>query len=310
LAVDLLIQIAIFVLVFFVVAFAESALSAVFMVPLLLSNKAFMQQISGSFLDAGGGAGSPTIAELSNSITQSPEALLVMLFATIAGIVVVVLYCRLIEKRKVATLGLTRKHALREYLVGLAVGTLMFALVVALGVATGAMTYGGMAGASATLILLLLVAFMIQSMSEELLCRGYFLVSLANRQNLALAVFISSCLFGILHVFNAGVTPLAIVNIILFGLFAGVYMLKRGDIWGIGAVHAAWNFTQGSIFGINVSGLPLSHSVFSFTPVEGHSLISGGSFGMEAGLAATAVLIAALTVALLVRAKDPVIAPC
>ncbi|HBT94782.1 MAG TPA: hypothetical protein DEB24_01105 [Coriobacteriia bacterium] len=304
-ALDLLIQVAIFVLIFLVIGVAESVIAGIALIPMMLLDGSFIRQM-GTSLGAGQTASSPDeLMQATLAIMQSPQMMIISLFTTVIAIVVVLVYCRFIEKRRLATLGLRRGHAVREYLVGLAIGTCMFSAVVAIGLATGTMTYAGLAGGSMVLILLLLVGFLIQSMSEELLLRGYFLVSLANRQGLTVAIVISSCFFGLLHIFNPGVTPLAIVNIILFGLFAGVFLVKRGNIWSIGAIHAAWNFSQGGIFGINVSGTVQSESIFAFTPVAGADLISGGSFGMEAGLAATAVLVVALMAALLMKSRTP-----
>ncbi len=308
-ALDLLIQIAIFVAVFLVVMIFEGILGALFMIPAMLLDGSFVQQLSLSVQSGGAAATSGDVMEMANSIMQSPLVMIATLFATAGAFVVVIFYCRVIEKRNVATLGFRRGNAVREYLVGLGIGALMFAAVVGIGVVSGSLTYAGLAGGSLVLIVLLLIAFMVQSMSEELLCRGYFLVSIANRQNLAVAIIVSSCVFGLLHIVNPGVTFLAILNIVLFGIFAGIYMLKRGNLWGIGAIHATWNFTQGSVFGIHVSGLNVTESVFSFIPAGNLTLINGGSFGMEAGLAASIVLVAAIVIALFMKTKDQALAP-
>jgi hypothetical protein len=149
---------------------------------------------------------------------------------------------------------------------------------------------------------------MIQGMNEELLCRGYFMVSLARRQHLAVAVVISSVAFGLLHLPNANVSWLAVLNIVLFGCLMGFYILKRGNIWGAGAIHTAWNFAQGNVFGISVSGMAPMPSVFSFAPTGSGDLIGGGAFGIEGGLAATIVLLVGTVLVLFLknaRAAEP-----
>lgn len=62
-------------------------------------------------------------------------------------------------------------------------------------------------------------------------------------------------------------------------------------------LHAAWNFTQGGLFGLPVSGTPTAGLVRSV--VDGPWLMSGGAFGIEA--APTAVALCMLTAMILLR---------
>ncbi|HZK27488.1 MAG TPA: hypothetical protein VFD00_08125 [Thermoclostridium sp.] len=64
-----------------------------------------------------------------------------------------------------------------------------------------------------------------------------------------------------------------------------------------------WNFAQGNIFGISVSGMDMMASVFSFAPTNEGELINGGTFGLEGGLAVTIVLILATIAVLLVKVR-------
>ena len=96
------------------------------------------------------------------------------------------------------------------------------------------------------------------------------------------------------------------VNLTLFGVFASVYFIKRGSIWGIAAIHSIWNFVQGNLYGIKVSGTESSCSVFSSVSAEGKTLINGGDFGLEGGLAVTVVLVIGILFLLTRRAKDAV----
>ena len=52
-----------------------------------------------------------------------------------------------------------------------------------------------------------------------------------------------------------------------------------------------WNFVQGNFYGIPVSGLEMSDSVFTTTINEELELINGGTFGAEGGLATTIVML-------------------
>lgn len=116
--------------------------------------------------------------------------------------------------------------------------------------------------------------------------------SLGSR-NTALAIFVNSAAFGIVHGLNPGLTPLAMVNLILFGLFASLYVILFDDIWGACAIHSVWNFMQGNIYGISVSGSGQSESVFSTNHQSSHGFLTGGSFGIEGSIFTTIVLLIA-----------------
>ena len=301
--VNLIIEIGIFVLVFLVSGYLlEGIMGAVFMMPVLFTSDAF---ITASTQNGGRPPDMETITAVLNQLRSTPQIAIAMLFATVGGIAGSVIYCRCIEGRKLRTMGFRRGHIIREYLVGLLIGAVMFSVTVAIAVVTGSLTYGGLAGASILILLLFFFGFLVQGMSEEVLCRGYFLVSLARRQHMAVAVIVSSCFFGALHLMNDNIGVLPMVNLILFGCFEGVYLLKRGNIWGAAAIHSSWNFTQGNVFGISVSGMSLQPSVFIFEPTVDGTLISGGAFGIEGGLAASIVLAAALIIGLLMKCADP-----
>ena len=124
------------------------------------------------------------------------------------------------------------------------------------------------------------------------MCRSYLMVSIGRRYPMWLAVLLNALLFSTLHIGQSGMGLLAFINLTLFGAFASIYFIKRGSIWGIGAVHSIWNFVQGNFYGVKVSGLSISCSVLDSVSVEGRVLINGGAFGLEGGLAVTLVLVA------------------
>ena len=241
------------------------------------------------------------LASAENMLTNE-KYMLISNFATVVTIVGAVIYCTKIEKRKLSTMGIVRKNAAKDYLIGFAIGIGLFAAALLLCVVTGAAKVR-FSGGSFGIILLFLISYLIQGMSEEVLLRGYFMISLARKNSIGWAVIMSSVMFALLHIFNAGISLLAIVNITLYGMLMAVYMLKHGNIWGVCAIHSAWNFVQGNIFGVQVSGMPLCESVFA-TELTGSKWITGGDFGMEGGLAVTLVLLAALAVMLLRKRKS------
>lgn len=303
---DLIIEIAIFVLVFLICnVVLESIADMIFLIPALFMNSSFTAALSTAIQSGPSGLNGGVSSEIINQVMASPQASIAALFATVGAIVGAIIYVRFVEGRKIRTMGIRRGHILREYLVGLIIGAVMFGAATGIAVASGGLIYGGLAGASVGMLLFFFVGFMVQGASEEVLCRGYLLTTLARRQHLAVAVLVSSCLFGAMHLLNENVAALGIVNIILFGGFEAIYLLKRGNIWGVAAIHTAWNFTQGNVFGISVSGMATQPSILQFTPATGSALMSGGAFGLEGSLSASIVLIIAIICALLLKNADP-----
>lgn len=300
---NLFLEILMFLGVFIVVQIIMAIPIVGLEVILLLTNADAMAAIMAGDLQA-------TIA-IEMEILASEPMMVGQLLATSLMILITILFCKLIQKRKPSTLGYKKPGMWKEYGIGALVGLGLMTIIVLIGMVTGslelqfnkeALTAGGMG-----MLVLLLIGFLIQGMSEEVLCRGYFLVSIArNKGNVWLGIIVSSIAFAALHLGNLGIAPLAFVNLILFGVFAGVYFIKRGNIWGIAAIHSIWNFAQGNIFGILVSGNDFGTTVFTSTINENMTFINGGDFGLEGGILTTIVLTAATVVMLRTQQKDVV----
>ena len=233
-------------------------------------------------------------------------ALLIALFATLVTVGLVLLFCLVCEKRSLLSLGLIGRGAATEYAWGLLGGILLFGLSILLCLLTGTVTLSpAKTSPSLGLLLLFLLAFLIQGMSEELLCRSYLMVSLSRGLPLWLCVTLNALLFSLLHIGNPGVSVTALVNVFLFGVFASLLTLRRGSIWMVAGLHSMWNFAQGNLFGSPVSGIDRLPSPITAEVSDGgwQTLINGGSFGPEGGLAVTAVLTLACGVVLFMPTK-------
>lgn len=226
---------------------------------------------------------------------------MVALLACIFPILVCFLWVKLVEKRKVSSLGLKKDRFLIKFMKGFGIGFLMFSLVTLLMYSFGIITLkqGLSIGVrSIPSILVIIPGWIIQSSSEEILTRGWFMNVVGAKHKPIIGFIISSALFGFLHIFNPGVNILSIINIILVGFMFGLYVIYTQDLWGACGIHAAWNFSQGNIFGFKVSGLELnSDSLLKFSS-NGHNLLTGGEFGPEASIFATIVI--SITIGILV----------
>ena len=79
-------------------------------------------------------------------------------------------------------------------------------------------------------------------------------------------------------------------------MFAGVWLavayLRTRSLWFPLGVHWAWNWALGSLFGLPVSGINdlAPHPLLHGTDL-GPAWLTGGSYGIEGGLACTITLI-------------------
>lgn len=275
------------ILIFIAVYLVSSILMVVVMLPaqliMLFSNKDYMEAAVSNNL--------AEIADLSMQIAASDTFLIFSLFCDIVLIGVTFLFCRLIQKRKLRTLGFCKKGFVKEYLSGAVLGFLFFSVAVLGSVLTGGLKIEKSSSAfSLGLFALFLLGFMVQGMAEEVLCRGYFLVSFSRRYPMYAGAIINALLFAALHLLNGGISVLAFLNLFLFGIFASLYFINRKSIWGIGAFHSIWNLVQGNFYGIRVSGINIQSSLFTSVSYEGKELLNGGAFGLEGSIMVTIVL--------------------
>ena len=74
------------------------------------------------------------------------------------------------------------------------------------------------------------------------------------------------------------------------GVMLGAAYMWARSLWLPIGLHAAWNFTQGFIFGVPVSGEEVHGLVRA--KLSGPPLLSGGAFGLESSIIAVALCIA------------------
>jgi len=133
---------------------------------------------------------------------------------------------------------------------------------------------------------------------EEALFRGYILQTLARSGFAWPAIIATALLFGLVHAGNPDVSPIAIVNTVLAGIWFGLAYLKTRNLWFVFGLHLFWNWTQGAIFGIEISGLKsLIEMSLLIETDNGPAWLTGGNYGIEGGIACTiAILISMLII--------------
>lgn len=217
----------------------------------------------------------------------------VTLYSEIFMIFVILLYCWFFEKRRPYTLGFGTKGSLSGYAAGLGIGAFMLFASYAICVVLQGMSFPKWAHtAMPVYIPLYFGGYLIQGMAEEVLCRGYLMVTLSRRNSVQYSMVLSSLFFMLLHLNNPNMTLLSMINLFLFGYFMALLFVESGSIWIVSAVHSAWNFCQGNLLGVHVSGLKGQSTVWTVETTGGlwAKWINGGEFGLEGGLAVTVVL--------------------
>lgn len=128
---------------------------------------------------------------------------------------------------------------------------------------------------------------------EELVFRGFMLnglIALMEEQKAAVAIM--AVLYGLVHAGNPGASALSIVGNALGGVIYALAFLWSGSIWPGAGAHFAWDFVQGPLLGFPVSGTDMGGVVAQRSVAR--DLLTGGSYGPEAGLVGIASRFVAL----------------
>ena len=235
-------------------------------------------------------------------------SLLITLFSFAFISLLVFFRVTVIEKRSFSSIGFNKNNWLKKYSLGFLIGLAMMSIIVLILLPFGYITIeknpiqpvGVSAIAS---ILVILFGWIIQGATEEIVTRGWLLNVLSTKYNIGVGLLISSTLFGLMHLTNPNVNYIAVINIILVGLFYGLYVIKTNDLWAVCGMHSAWNFAQGNIFGFKVSGLDVSVGSLIDLNLVGSDFVTGGIFGPEAGITATFILLASIGILLFIDKK-------
>jgi hypothetical protein len=211
-----------------------------------------------------------------------------MIFYVAAVLILIPLYVFVIAK-----LGEPKRNDLRDpkwarhLLLGLIGGAVIFSIAVAIAGAIGIYRIVGI-GSFNGLLAALIVPTIGAAVTEEMFFRGILFRWLEQFGGSWLALLLTSAFFGATHLGNPNATWIGAIGIAFeAGVMLGAaYMLTR-SLWLPMGLHAAWNFTQGEVFDIPVSGTEVHGLVDARLCCN--PLLTGGGFGLEASLIAIVV---------------------
>lgn len=206
-------------------------------------------------------------------------------------IMVVFIFWKVFDKKALKNMGLTNiKDNYLDFFYGLLIGIISISAVTFILLSTNQIIMDNSwenpvfsIDLLYNLILMILVGF-----SEELFSRGYCM-SVLKKSNKHVVFLVPAIIFAILHSLNPNVNILGIINIFLVGILFAYMFWKNGNIWMPIGYHITWNYFQGNVYGLPVSGLNFN-SIYTMQ-LNGESIINGGNFGPEGGLITTIILI-------------------
>ena len=195
---------------------------------------------------------------------------------------------RLLERRKLGEFAPRKAalHSLTGWLTGMAI-LLAAAAVLAL---PGYFSVHG-TNPEAPLLAPLLVLGIGAGVGEEIITRGVLFRVVEECFGTWFALLFSAALFGLGHIANPNASAwMALAIAVEAGLLLGMAFAWTRSLWFVIALHAAWNFTQGPLLGIPVSGIAVTGLLDS--TLQGPAVLSGGRFGAEGSLLTVIICVA------------------
>jgi uncharacterized protein len=227
------------------------------------------------------------------SQTITPVEDLLQESALLAALFLATLIMARIERRSVFSYGFRDDRKLIRLVSGTVVGFLFISGLVGILWMTHALSFDGkmLHGVLAwKYALLWFAAFLVVAFFEEGLLRGYLQFTLTRGLTFWGAAALTSVLFGLLHVGNAGESPIGICVAIAGGLVFCLSLRLTGSLWWIVGAHAGIGFAEGYFYGTPDSGFVAQGHLYATHPV-GEAFWSGGTTGPEGSIYALLALL-------------------
>ena len=216
-----------------------------------------------------------------------------LLSSYIVSTLIVLLYVKYGERRTITSMGFSTSGWVKSYMQGAIMGILLISCVAFLSAIFGEIEYNSINKSFSLMPFMAALFLSIINIREEVIFRGWFLTTPYSTENPIRAIVVGSVIFGVIHLGNANVTALSILNLMLFSVLLSEIFLIFKNIWIVAAIHTMWNFTQGKILGLPISGIQANVSLFDFDIVP--NSLTGG-FGLEANIFTLIILIIAVII--------------
>lgn len=207
-------------------------------------------------------------------------------------IILFILFTKKVNKIKLNKIGLDKN--IKTFFKGLLFGIITLVSIICILILFKAIKFNGINNNINYLFLILfLFGFLIQSMMEELICRGYLFHRLKEKLPLETSIIFSIIIFSVGHfskLFDKGflLGIIGIVNLLLISLIWISTTIKDKNIYNAIGFHFIWNFTLFNIIGLNLSGIEVTNSLFKFKAIN--TFLTGSTYGIESSIITTVIL--------------------
>lgn len=213
------------------------------------------------------------------------------------------LYVRVVEQRLPSEFA--GNYAARETGLGFMGGALLFGAT--LGALYVAGAYRVTAIAPWTVMIAPFFTMIVVGFLEEILFRGIIFRILQNWLGSWIALALSVVFFVLAHMGNEGATLIGLTAVAAAGMLLSAAYMATQRLWLSIGIHIGWNFTQGGLFSVPVSGHPAQGMIQG--ALSGPTWLTGGAFGVEGSIFAVVAVLAGGVALLTYAAKHQVIAP-
>jgi hypothetical protein len=204
---------------------------------------------------------------------------------------------------------------LKHLAIGSAIGLVSLGIAVAIAMLLGGLSFEPDldfdSGAIVKGLLVSLAIFAAAAAFEEALFRGYILQTFTRAGLAWLAIGGTAALFAMVHLGNPDANWVSTTNTALAGVWFGLAYLKTRDLWFPFGMHLMWNWAQGAVFGIEVSGLKDIAPATLLKEIDrGPAWLTGENYGIEGGIACTVAIVVSIALIhfLPVKANEEMVA--
>ena len=176
---------------------------------------------------------------------------IVSLFNLTGTFLVILFFVKIVDRESFIDIGLRISSKIRDMVVGVFLGLFIMASAFIFLMLSDEIVFGNIKLDIKKLVYMLLL-YIVVSLTEEILFRGYILRNFMYSFNRLYALLLSSVLFSIAHGINPNFDFQAFINLFLAGILLGISYTYTKNLWFPISLHFSWNFFQ-SLLGLNAS---------------------------------------------------------
>ena len=218
------------------------------------------------------------------NLMPADKMILGLLYGTVLSTVLIYIFAKKYLNHNDFSMGLKNPNRVKNYFKGAMFGfALITGVFLQLKIRNLADISPNYQNVNPGIFLIFFIGWVLQGFSEELMARSVLMNYFVAENGVKLAIIANSLIFSIMHLGNDGFGVFPFINIFLMGVIFSLMFYVSDDIFFPAAAHTFWNFAQGNIYGINVSGISQSNISLLKTQLVGNQFLTGGAFGVEGG---------------------------